>query len=101
MEWVILDNPNYPHDFPRQLRALASPDGQQWATLGLDLAGPLVFSGEVLLTYPGGRSVYRLNPPARTRHLRLELAAGDQAWWWSLEGLSLAAPAAQGQMVER
>ncbi|MFH1033896.1 MAG: hypothetical protein V1806_05260 [Pseudomonadota bacterium] len=101
VEWVILDNANHPHDFPRHLRALASADGQDWRPVDLTLAGPLVFSGEVLLNYPGGRSVYRLTPAVTTRHLRLELAQDDPAWWWSIERLILAAPAPAGQMVSR
>ncbi|CAO0819588.1 hypothetical protein DFAR_1000005 [Desulfarculales bacterium] len=39
--------------------------------MGLTLAGPLMFSSEVLLTYPGGRSIYRLTQPVLTHHLRL------------------------------
>ncbi len=91
--WLTLANPSHPHDFPRRLKALASDDGQSWRPVEMVLAGPLVFTGEVLLTYPGGESLYRFSPPVKARHLRLELADGDPQWWWSVEGLRLAGPA--------
>lgn len=101
VEWVILDNPDHPHDFPRRLAARASDDGLEWRPVDLSLAGPLVFSGEVLLNHAGGRSIYRLSPAVKTRHLRLELAGDDPLWWWSVQGLTVAGPAVQGQMARR
>jgi len=99
--WLGLDNRDHPHDFPRQLRALASDDGQAWRPVDLTLVGPLAFSGEVLLTYAEGQSLYRFQPAARARFLRLELAADDPQWWWSVQGLSLAAPAGSDQLASR
>ncbi|MBI4799148.1 MAG: discoidin domain-containing protein [Desulfarculus sp.] len=101
VEWVILDNPGHPNDFPRQLAARASGDGESWRPVDLSLAGPLIFSGELPLTYPGGQSVYRLQPAVKTRHLRLELAGDEPVWWWSVQGITLAAPAGQGRMARR
>lgn len=99
--WLTLDNRDHPHDFPRQLRALVSVDGQGWRPAELVLVGPLAFSGEVLLTYAEGQSLYRFQPAVRSRFLRLELAADDPQWWWSVQGLALAAPSGSGQLAAR
>ena len=101
MEWLTLANPDHPHDFPRRLRASWSDDGHSWRPAELALVGPLVFSGEVLLTYAGGLSHFRFLPPVQARFLRLELAGDDPQWWWSVQGLSLAGPAGSGQLARR
>ncbi len=82
-----LSCPDYPHDWPRSLRARASEDGQEWQDLPLVLSGPLVFAGPGLFARPGPASFYRLQKPARLRYLRLSPGRGHKRWYWSVQRL--------------
>ena len=92
LEWVTLSCPRYPQDFPRGLRAAYSPDGKKWTPVGLDLAEPLAFTGQVLLLFRSPSQRYRLTPVIQARFLRLELSASDPVYWWSLEKIQVHGP---------
>ena len=83
--WVELDNPDFPRDYPRGLKALVSVEGKRWRESPLHLSAPLCFSGQVLLACPGRRNLYRLARPLKGRYLRLVCTAGDPSCWWSLQ----------------
>jgi hypothetical protein len=92
VERVTLSCPHYPQDFPRGLRAGYSLDGKKWAPVGLDLAEPLAFTGQVLLLFRGPTHRYRLTPAVQARFLRLELSESDPTYWWSVEKIRLQGP---------
>jgi hypothetical protein len=89
LAWVTLSCPRFPQDFPRGLKASYSLDGKRWTPVGLDLAEPLAFTGQVLLLFRGPTQRYRLDPAIQARFLRLELSESDPVYWWSVEALQL------------
>lgn len=95
VEWVELHNPNYFNDYPRGLSAWASDNGQEWSKVPFTLAGPLVFSGQVLLGRSGPINVYHLGKGLKTRYIKLALDTNETKWWWSVERLVLRGPAAK------
>jgi hypothetical protein len=92
LAWVQLDCPSYPQDYPRGLKAEVSDDGEHFQDSDLELAGPLGFSGQVLLALPGGQRRYALPARPAARYLRLTLTASHPEHWWSVERLRVWAP---------
>jgi hypothetical protein len=90
--WIELFNPDYPRDYPRGLNAWLSLDGRIWKPAPMRLAGPLVFGGPALFMHPGPSSIYRLERPLITHHVRLSLTASDQQMWWSVQKIRLRSP---------
>jgi hypothetical protein len=90
--WIELFNPDYPRDYPRGLSAWLSLDGRIWKPAPIRLAGPVVFCGPALFMHPGPSSIYRLERPLITRHVRLSLTASDPQIWWSVQKVQLRAP---------
>lgn len=92
VERVTLSCPHYAQDFPRGLRAAYSLDGKKWVPVGLDLAEPLAFTGQILLLFRGPIQRVRLTPAVQARFLRLELSESDPTYWWSVEKIRLHGP---------
>jgi hypothetical protein len=89
VEWVVLSFPDHPQDYPRGLAIEVSADGRDWLGAPHVAASPLSFSGHLPLAAPMGRCEYRLNPPVRTRHLRLVLTTFQADWFWSVQELEV------------
>ncbi len=92
LAWLDLDSPRHPQDFPRGLRAEVSDDGERFRATDLELAGPLCFSGQVLLAAPQGGRRYHLPARPQARYLRLVLDGAHPERWWSIQRLRVWAP---------
>ncbi|WP_449246759.1 hypothetical protein [Desulfarculus baarsii] len=86
---VELRAPDFAQDYPRALTAWVSDDGRAWRPTPLAPAGPLFFSGQMLLRRGGAVNIFSLGPGVTTRHLRLALAPNHCPWWWSVQELVL------------
>ncbi len=89
---ISLHCPRHPLDYPRGVKADYSLDGKRWDPLGMALAEPLAFSGQVLLLTRGPVQRYRIKPGVTARYVRLTLTEPDPVNWWSVEKIELHGP---------
>jgi hypothetical protein len=89
---VEIGAPDYADGRPRGLKAQVSNDGEAWSDTPLHPAAPLCFTGQVLLTMPGPRNLYRLAEAPRARYLKLVGAGYDQAFQRSARAIRVLGP---------
>ena len=70
--WLELHNPRYPANPTPKIQVQVSSDGRHWLDAPVIMAGPLVFSGQVLLVGSGEKTLYRFTKPLAARLVRVE-----------------------------
>lgn len=90
--WLRLEQPPGLGSIPSQVEVKISQDGMRWNHASVIQAGPLAFSGQVMLLNSGQGNLYRFTPPVRAHFLKIQPILLSQKNWPSQLKISIHKP---------
>ncbi|MCB2190531.1 MAG: hypothetical protein KQI62_03140 [Deltaproteobacteria bacterium] len=69
--WLELHNPRFPTNPMPGIEVQVSQDGRHWVRAPLQKAGPIVFTGQILLMGSGPKTLYKFSKPVSARQVRV------------------------------